>query len=259
LSVNTLHKIDKRLVAESFKASGATYEASALIQKDISRKLIEMLHGTGQSSFRSALEIGCCTGFLTELLCRNFNINELYLNDIVKEFCVDTSMRLGGLKCKPLVFEGDIEARELPQKLDLVISSSTFQWIDDLPGLLHNIYDSLVPGGILAFSIFGNGTMEEISEIRGQGLDYISDVALIECVKEKYSILNVGHEKKQLFFQTVRGILRHIQQTGVGGTGLRKWTHTKFREFEEQYTNKFSTAQGLPVSYSSTYIIARKG
>jgi len=258
LSIDRNHKIDKRLVSESFKSSGATYESSAVIQKEISRTLIEMLHGTGTTSFPTALEIGCCTGFLTELLCSNFQIDKLYLNDIVEIFCHDTSKRLQGLRCNTVLFEGDIESRKIPEKLDLVISSSTFQWIEDLPVLLQSIYESLIQGGILAFSIFGKGTMEEVSAIRGEGLEYISDTELLECVKDKFSILNVGHEKKQLHFQTVRGILRHIQQTGVGGIGQKKWTHSALREFEETYKRDYHTELGLPVSYSSTFVIARK-
>ncbi len=254
----TNQNLDKQRIAACFEASAATYAKSARVQKEISVQLIDFLRRYGDMHFSSVLEVGCCTGILTELLCDAVRIDTLYLNDLVDKFCVETGKftehKVDCLKTLP----GDIETVALPENLDLVISSSTFQWIEDLAGLLRNIHRSLKSGGYVAFSLFGPGTMVEIAEITGNSLRYHTSEALIQMVGDGFDIVCNHTEKKRIYFKTVRGVLRHIQETGVGGTGRQQWTKKKLREFESRYMTSFGSTRGVPVSYVSSFIIARK-
>jgi SAM-dependent methyltransferase len=48
----------------------------------------------------------------------------------------------------------DMERLNLPRaSFDLVYSSLAFHYIEDLPGLLKNVHDAIVPGGRIVFSI----------------------------------------------------------------------------------------------------------
>lgn len=250
--------VDKRLVASSFEASASTYEASAIVQKEISGQLVRILERHGIVDYRRAFEIGCATGVLTRLICALGSIETLYVNDIVKEFCSTTRKRVMENTGYVEMLPGDIEGIQLPTQLDLVISSSTFQWMSDLPGLFGKIHNSLKPNGHLAFTIFGPGTMAEIAEITGRSLQYHSNDALAAMLDGNYRITSMHTEKKCLYFPTVRAVLRHIQQTGVGGLGRAKWTKAKLIEFERQYAELFLSDLGVPVSYVSTFILAEK-
>jgi hypothetical protein len=79
--------------------------------------------------------------------------------------------------------------------------------------------------------------------------DWSSDVCSSDLRLDPYRI----------FFPSARAILRHIKSTGVGGLGGGKgWTASRLKMFEQQYQEKFATAQGLPVSYSAITVIAQK-
>jgi len=254
----TNQHLDKQRIAACFEASAATYAKSAQVQKEISVQLIDFLCRHEDIHFSSVLEIGCCTGILTEFLCDAVRIDTLYLNDLVDKFCLETGKftedKVGCIKNLP----GDIETVALPENLDLVISSSTFQWIEDLAGLLRSIHQSLKSGGYVAFSLFGPGTMAEIAEITGNSLCYHSNDALTRMIGDGFDIVCNHTEKKRIYFETVMGVLRHIQETGVGGTRRQKWTKKNLREFESRYMTSFGSTKGVPVSYVSTFIIARK-
>ena len=251
--------LDKEHVASCFKASAETYEESAIVQKEISRQLIAILQRfTHATDYLRVLEIGCCTGNLTEMLSESAPIEHFYLNDLVPDFCSFTEERIADQVGRVYVLSGDIEKALLPKNLDLVISSSTFQWMVNLPGLIGNIAASLKDSGHLAFSIFSPGTMGEISALTGRGLRYHSNEELAAMLASHYQVISIHSEIKRLFFPTVRAVLRHIRQTGVGGLDRTRWNLRKLKDFERRYIGQFMSEDGLPVTYISTFVIAEK-
>ena len=256
-TTNSQH-LDKQLIADSFKASAATYEEHATVQKEISRQLINFLQSCDFINYSRVLEIGCCTGILTELLVECRKINTIYLNDIVEEFCITTGERITDRVGRVEHMAGDIEQCALPGNLGLVISSATFQWMADLPALFRQIHRALHDEGYLVFSIFGPGTMGEISALTGRSLQYHSRDNLTEMLDDYFRISSLQSEVKRIYFPTVRAVLQHVRQTGVGGIGRSKWMPGKYKEFEKQYKKRFTTDKGLPVTYSSTFVVAKK-
>lgn len=250
--------LDKSRVAERFRASAATYEHMAIVQKEISRQLVAIVDRYGVAGWARVLEIGCCTGVLTEFLCRKERIDRLFVNDLVPELCSYTERRVASHVGSVESVPGDIEQAELPQHLDLVVSSSTFQWMADLPELMEKMAAALNSGGHLAFSIFGPGTMEEIATLTGRGLQYHAREALTAMVEKYFRLITVHTERRCLYFPSVRAVLRHIRETGVGGVTGERWTQGRLKEFERQYIARFQTDNGLPVSYVSTFVIAEK-
>jgi malonyl-CoA O-methyltransferase len=258
LKSTTSQNLDKQLVADSFRASGATYEENATVQKEISRQLVRFLQGCDCIDSTRVLEIGCCTGILTELLVESLPVNTIYLNDIVQEFCITAAARVAGRVSLAEPLPGDIETCALPRDLGLVVSSATFQWMADLPTLVRKIHHVLGDKGYLVFSIFGPGTMGEIRALTGRSLSYHSPEELTAMLQDDFRICSLQSETRVLHFPSVRAVLHHIRETGVGGIGRSKWMPGRFKEFERQYKSRFATDRGLPVTYASTFVVARK-
>ncbi len=254
---HSLH-LDKQLIAASFKASAATYEEHATVQRQISRQLVTFLQALDFVNPARVLEIGCCTGILTELLVGQLHINTLYLNDIVEEFCTTTGERVAQSVVHVESLPGDIEKCSLPEELDLVVSSATFQWIVDLPALFASIHRVLRADGYLVFSIFGPGTMGEISELTDRSLPYHSTDSLQRMLSDRFRIISLQSETRKIYFPTVREVLLHIRHTGVGGLGRSKWLQGRFKEFTRQYRSRFASERGFPVTYASTFVVAEK-
>jgi len=251
--------MDKEKVARSFLRGMETYDQHAKVQQKIGRVLIEMLGNYPKMRFDRVLEIGCCTGTMTEMFLKKHPAGTLYLNDLVPEFYEIVRRRFTG--SANTVFEplfGDVERVELPSGLDLVLSGSTLQWLVDLPGFFKKIVKALHDDGYLAFTIFGPGTLSEFRQLTGVGLQYIPLGQVLDLLKEDFVLEFVDTEKHQLFFTSPRDVLRHLQATGVGGAGQFRWTGSTLKKFESDYSRCFGTAAGVPVTYVTSYVIASR-
>lgn len=51
-----------------------------------------------------------------------------------------------------------------PQQFDLVISHLQLHWVNDVPGALAQIYQSLKPGGLFLASLWGEKTLQELRQ-----------------------------------------------------------------------------------------------
>ena len=251
--------MNKDKIAQSFLHGQRTYDSHAKVQHNVSERLVTKLLEYEEIRYNRVLEIGCCTGTLTELLVKSSNIKKLYLNDLVPSFYDTVIERLPkplGVDIVPMF--GDIEKIELPQELDLVVSSSTLQWITNISALINKIASSLHKNGFFVFSLFGPGTLLEFREITGIGLDYFASGTIMNLLEDHFNIEEEGARKDVICFSTPREVLRHLQATGVGGVKDYRWTSKGIRDFERRYSELFGVAEGIPVTYMSYNFVASK-
>lgn len=252
-------KLDKAKIARCFRRAHASYDHHGVVQKKVGEELIDILSAFPQISYKRVLEVGCCTGVMTEALCKRFSIGTFFVNDLVPEFQQTVIDRLPHdirQNIKPLF--GDIEELNLPGNLDLVVSSATFQWLENLTGFFRNVAASLNENGYLVFSLFGPGTLAEFKQLTGIGLHYYELDDLVNKLEDHFELKLVKSRKERVYFPTPHLILKHFQATGVGGVSEYRWTSKDLKKFEKEYQEQFGTAEGLPVSYLSTFIVALK-
>lgn len=249
---------DLKRISDHFRRSIHTYDDGARVQKEVGDHLVSLIREYPDISFERVLEIGCCTGSMTESICRAYSLGELWVNDLVPECCEHTVGRVRDLVATIHSAPGNVESLVIPPHLDLVVSSSTFQWLDELSSCFTRIAEALQEGGFLVFSMFGPGTMYQVKELTGVGLCYTSENALIEMLQRDFAVLNCTSSRYRIFFPTPREVLRHIQQTGVGGVGSFRWTPGKLKKFEKEYAERFGEDQGMPLDYVSIFAVAKK-
>ncbi len=252
--------LDKKKIARCFRRSMASYDTAAVVQNDLAGRLMRSVEQLPDTAFRRVFEVGCCTGVLTEMLCRKRTVHTLFLNDLVAEFEEPLLRRLAGFPSLEIIPAfGDIESLELPQDLSLVLSGATFQWLSDLPAFLNKLAVTLQSGAYLAFSLFGPGTLKEFSSISSVELHYYPVREILSFLEKAFVEESRDSFRDTLFFPAVRDVLNHVRATGVGGVSQYQWTRESLRSFEEQYEKAFRTEKGLPVTYvSSTFVFRRR-
>lgn len=251
--------LDKEQIAKCFLRGQETYDSNAMVQKEVSQLLVDLLVAHPEISYARVLEIGCCIGTLTSELLSRKPVEKLYLNDLVPEFHKAVLERLPAEHAKVIIPHfGDIEKLELPQELDLVISSSTFQWLVDLKTLFRRVSLCLKSNGYFVFSLFGPGTLHEFKKLTGVGLEYTPLGKIVDMLEAYFNIDFVDTKTHVLHFETPREVLRHLQATGVGGVQKKTWTRSGLEKFEEEYIKRFGGDKGVPVSFVSSYVVASK-
>ena len=189
-----------------FGKNFSTYDENAIIQKKVAENLTDFISKKfNNQKFDKVIELGCGTGIFTREFLKKFEINEIDLND-----CFNTRDYFKEINYKNFICDDMNEA--IIKNYDIVISSSSFQWIEDLEKLIESISKKSEK---LAFSIYIDGNLKEIAEHFGVGLKYkkIEDILII--LKKYFKNTEYYSEEKTLNFSSPIEALRHLKKTGV--------------------------------------------
>jgi len=253
---------DKQLVGSRFGRSLHTYRRSAVVQRRMAGKLVEMIDFAGMPDhIGRVLEVGAGSAILTSALLAMHSVDAYFANDLVagsREF-VMTALAAHPVGTR-VFLEGDIESLDpLPGNLDLVVSNATVQWLHDLGAFFGRMASVLEPGGLLVFSTFGTGNMKEIAWLEGVSLPYRTPAEVESLAGEAFETVCIVEEERRLEFASPEAVLHHIRETGVNGVaGGSPWTRTRYQQFLHRYRSSFSTGSGVSLTYHPVYCCFRR-
>ena len=245
--------MDTALIRQRFSAASASYDAEAEAQQHIAARLWA-LAAPHVTSGADVLEIGAGTGLLTRLILeaqpRSLTVNDLYLSPQVQELAQQFS---GRVQCR----EGDAEHLEFGGPFDAVLSASTVQWFADIPAFFARCAGVLPKGGLLAFSSFLPGNLQEVAALTGVGLTYASAAELQGQLAPNFDLLAVEQGDVTLHFASPRHVLLHLRHTGVTGIRSVVWGKNSYKDFVARYTARYGNAQGVRLTYRPVYVLAK--
>ena len=245
--------MDTALIRQRFSAASASYDAEAEAQQHIAARLWA-LAAPHITSGAAVLEIGAGTGLLTRLILeaqpRSLTANDLYISPQVKELAQQFS---GRVQCR----EGDAEHLEFGGPFDAVLSASTVQWFADIPAFFARCAGLLPKGGLLAFSSFLPGNLQEVAALTGVGLTYASAAELQGQLAPNFDLLAVEQGDVTLHFASPRHVLLHLRHTGVTGIRSVVWGKNSYKDFVARYTARYGNAQGVRLTYRPVYVLAK--
>lgn len=268
-------RIDKTQVQKNFSQNALTYDKYAVVQKEMASELLLKLRSTGKC-FRNILEIGCGTGFLTELLAKEYPLAQITATDISSEMIIVIREKLASFSnINYSVVDGEnliANNVSFDPSFDLVVSNAVFQWFTDYEAAFTQYHAYLEPGGYLIFSTLGAGTFRELyvclkdsrkSKSSGKLGDHmISNKRgpFIENHHLQEAMFNAGFQSpcveevtKMEYFHSSRNFLRALKMIGasnylieelaVEGLGSRVFSIIK------KYDAMFSEERGIPATY----------
>lgn len=250
--------IDKELIKQRFAKSITSYNKHAQAQQQIAKTLAKMIANNTKGIFTNVLEIGAGTGFLTNELLTTFEIQNIVCNDMVKQYKDILQEKVKNKNTEFRFIACDLENTDnFANNYDLITSASTLQWIVDLDKLFAQLSKKINKQGTFAFSTFGKQNLIEFREILSQGLYYPNLEILLDIVKKYFKVCDFYEEQIVLYFENPIDVLKHIKYTGVNSLIRSKLTKQKLSSFNTEYTNKYSTSQGVKLTYNPIYIIAK--
>lgn len=213
--------LNKRKTRQGFERAAATYDANAVLQREIGARLLERLDLIKMQP-DTVLDIGCGTGMISEHLLKRYKKARVIGVDLALNMVKKTRQR-GGWFRKPQGVCADAARLPFqPQCTDMLISNLMLQWCNDLPAVFSDWVQVLKPNGLLMFASFGPDTLKELRASWGQvdGFTHASHFADMHDVGD--ALLQAGFrdpvmdmETITLTYADVRGLLRDLKGIGA--------------------------------------------
>ncbi|WP_242341513.1 MULTISPECIES: methyltransferase domain-containing protein [Anaeromyxobacter] len=261
-----LNPVDKRRVRAAFSRSAASYDARAEVQRAVQDQVLALLAGAAPGA-RRVLDVGAGTGaLLSRLLAARPGLAAAAV-DLAPGMCGATR------RAAPRAGVAAADAEALPFRdgaFDLVVTTSTLQWLPRVATALEEARRVLAPGGVLCVALFGERTLFELREaFRDASAGSPAPVHRFLALEELARALGAAgltleatrDEELVERHADARAVLRALKAVGAtsavpGRTGLsgRRATLETIRRYEERHGGP----GGVPATYHVLYAIARR-
>ena len=182
--------IDKEKLKRRFSRNARQYDKYAKVQKKMGDVLIEKIKST-KTQYKNILEIGCGTGYVTEILLEHFENSNITAIDIAPGMIDHVKSKISDKRVNFIC--ADIEEMDLDTNYDVIVSNATFQWFNKLEGTLKKLVDALSPKGLMCFSTFGENTFIELKKCFQKANSYFN---MKDTVYPGQSFLSIEHYNK---------------------------------------------------------------
>jgi malonyl-CoA O-methyltransferase len=219
--------VDKRLVRRAFNNAAATYDAAAVLQHEVCKRMAERLDYIKHQP-AVLLDAGSGTGNALGRLRARYGDAHIVAFDIAHAMLEQARGRqpwwrsLPGLRAPLSHVCGDVE--RLPfatASIDMVWSNLALQWVNDLPATFKEIHRVLKPGGLLMFSTFGPDTLKELREAyAGSGYTHVNRFIDMHDIGDmltaaRYADPVIDMEPFTLTYDTVRQLMHDLKSIGA--------------------------------------------
>jgi len=261
--------IVKGIVRKAFSTRADYYDSLAVVQKRVTDRFVELLTGNTAPPL-AMLDIGAGTGRLLESLNKKFPDAELVGVDLAfgmtshakKRFqaSANVSLACGDAECLPFR-EGSF---------DLVVSTSTYQWIDPLETAFAEVFRVLRPNSRFSFALFGERTLFELRESYQSAVSdasrtlpdrthrFVSQKDVLDMLNSAgFKSVTAESEIEVEIHREVKDLVRSLKGIGAGSASGAVLGGLSGRSIIENmiqtYKERFSVSGGVPATYEVIY------
>jgi malonyl-CoA O-methyltransferase len=251
---------DMHQVRHAFGRAAASYEANAVLQREVERRLLERLDYVEAAPSR-VLDLGCGPGRASHSMRTRWKGAQV----IALDAALPMLNRVKPNWLRP-VARVNADARALPfadASIDVLFSNLCIQWIDDLPVLFDEVRRVLRPGGYLAVSTFGPDTLHELRAAWAEAdrAPHVSQFADIARVGD--ALMHAGFrdpvldgEHFTLTYRDAPTLMRELKAIGATNADPRRIRgltgRAHYRRAVQAYET-FRTDGVLPATYEVIY------
>lgn len=251
--------MDKARVRASFERAAQTYDAAAVLQKNVREEMLDRL-GLVNIAPETILDAGCGTGHGSFALQRRFPQAHTISLDLAMGMLQQTYAQqpalqrwMAKLTGKKSLLCADIEALPLADhSVDMVWSNLAIQWCNNLDQAFAEIKRVLKPNGLVMFSTFGPDTLKElrIASAQDDATTHVSRFIDMHDIGDAMTragfsapVLDVEHFT--LTYDDVKSVMRDLKSIGAHnatagrarglvGKGFLQQLAVRYEQFRQQ-------------------------
>lgn len=250
-------------LANQFDRAAAHYNEAAEPQRLVIDRLVQLLDEhlpKSERHFAHAFEMGTGSGLLTERIDQLVKVDHWTLADLSPALLAqvprlrDPHPELRVEDASELSLEG--------LGIDLFVSSSAIQWLDDPCAYLERTVHELSAQATVAVSTFGPDNLLELRQLTGQGLHYPSLATWHSTLHKLGYPYEIYTERLVIPFADPMAVLQHLRHTGTAqlpNAPQQIHTPNQLRRFTKRYITNFADETGrVTLTFQPIYIIINK-
>jgi malonyl-CoA O-methyltransferase len=260
--------VDSRRLRRNFSSSADRYDHHAHIQQQVVAALLQYM-GPRCPTQGTFLDIGCGTGSLSHALCQRYPQLQPILSDIAHGMTLHGRSRIA----KALAVDAAAEALPFADRsVDMVCSSSVYQWVRDLAGAFSENARILRDGGLFAFALFGRDTLRELKTAYRQAaegcgaktehLHELPEQSTVHRALISSGFVHVELQRQELveYHGGVAELLRSLKYIGAGNASPQAPRGLASRHLLQSmadiYRQRYAQDGRIPASYEVIYGLA---
>jgi len=261
---------DQAKVRRAFDLAAERYEEFAVLQNEVCQRLLEKLDIV-KISPKFILDAGSGTGVAIPPLFKKYKKAQLVALDL-SEKMLQQAGRQGTFLRSPHLVCADIENLPFADNVfDLVFSSLSLQWCNDLGAALREAKRVLKPGGLFVFTTFGPDTLKELRQSWAQvnnrnhvnqfiDMHDIGDALLHDGFAEpvmEAEILTVTYDSVDRLMRDLKAIGANVTSDNAASDSVERNNaglggKAALQKLQKAY-EKFRNDDVLPASYEIIY------
>jgi NADH dehydrogenase [ubiquinone] 1 alpha subcomplex assembly factor 5 len=252
---------DRALMRAHRNRAAAEFARHSALFEETAGQLIERIDGIRQS-FRAALDLGAHAGILSRRL------NERGIRFVV---AADVSEEMLKHAPAPRVAADEEFLPFAPGSFDLIVSNLSLQWVNDLPGALMQIKNTLRPGGLFLAALIGGVSLHELRaclleaelKIMGGASPRFSpsvDLPVASALLQRagFDLPVVDKETVTLEYADAFALMHDLRGMGASNTHLerlRQPPHRRiFTEAGRLYQARFGVKGRIPATFEILFM-----
>ncbi|MFQ5994578.1 MAG: malonyl-ACP O-methyltransferase BioC [Acidiferrobacterales bacterium] len=253
--------LDKRQARAAFERAATSYDASAVLQREIANRMLDRLDVIRRDPRRVA-DVGCGTGHCSRALQQRYRRARVFGVDIADPM-LDAARSQAGWRGRQYFVCGDAEALPIADaSVDMIVSNLTLQWCDP-DKVLREFARIIRPGGVVMFSSFGPDTLKELRSAWGSVDDRPHVHSFIDMHDLGDAIIRAGLvdpvmdvEHFTVTYADVMAILRDLKNLGAHNVSRERHRgltgKSRFARFKSAYEAQARNGV-IPASYEAVY------
>lgn len=282
MMTDDIYRIDKARARASFSRAAETYDAAAILQKQVREEMLSRLDLV-KINPQFILDAGCGTGLASHALQKRYASSQVLSLDFAYQMLQKTRRTRDSLGLayqlksllsgkKQNLLCADIEALPLADSsIGFIWSNLAIQWCNHLDAALQEFHRVLQPEGLLMFSTFGPDTLRELRIATAAASDnaYTSVSRFIDMhdigdalVRAGFSAPVLDVERFTLTYDDVKSVMRDLKSIGAhnatDGRARGLLGRGYFEKLETAY-EQFRQDGKLPATFEVVYAHAWRG
>lgn len=256
--------IDKARVRASFDRAASTYDAAAILQKNVREEMLSRLDLIKTKPL-VILDAGCGTGHGSIALQQRFPKAQVISLDLALGMLNKTHAQtpwLSRLLGKKGLVCADIEHLPIAnQSVDLIWSNLVVQWCNNLDQVLSEMKRILTPDGLVMFSTFGPDTLKELRMASADERTHVSRFIDMHDIGDALTragftapVLDVEHYT--LTYDTVKSVMQDLKSIGARNATDGRARGLLGKEFLRRLSHQYESFRRdgkLPATYEVVY------